>query len=240
MHPASRLLAKEEDQVQELKGTDRDLKDRTSFRRMLKQTIRKENRVYRSQRTMYNRGQDNVEFDFLVDDVKSSISFLLSLRQKKVTQEVVLELTDDSWSRPESSTRLPKTSQNGEREVDTYLEPLDARSLLTARTAAGRERSVASSTPPSSLELEWEHEDFVPRSVPPPIATLPEEDDESTAGWSRLSTPDSLEWDPVEAPLASDSGGDNRGELDAETEQLLCEIERLTSRALRETGDWSS
>ena len=60
----------------------------------------------------------------------------------------------------------------------------------------------------------------------------------STA-WSRISTPDSLEWDPVEAPLATASERPLE-ELDAETEQLLSEIERLTSRALRETGDWSS
>jgi len=60
----------------------------------------------------------------------------------------------------------------------------------------------------------------------------------STA-WSRISTPDSLEWDPVEAPLAAASERPIE-ELDAETEQLLSEIERLTSRALRETGDWSS
>lgn len=61
----------------------------------------------------------------------------------------------------------------------------------------------------------------------------------SSAGWSRISTPDSLEWDPVEAPLAS-MGDECQRDLDTETEMLLSEIERLTSRALRETGDWSS
>ena len=42
------------------------------------------------------------------------------------------------------------------------MQPLDARSLLAARavlqTTANREKSIASSTPPSSLDLEWEHE----------------------------------------------------------------------------------
>ena len=57
--------------------------------------------------------------------------------------------------------------------------------------------------------------------------------------WSRISSPDSLEWDPVEAPLGTASERSVE-ELDAETEQLLSEIERLTYRALRETGDWSS
>lgn len=46
------------------------------------------------------------------------------------------------------------------------LQPLDARSLLAARavlqTANQREKSIASSTPPSSLDLEWEHEGMFP------------------------------------------------------------------------------
>jgi hypothetical protein len=46
--------------------------------------------------------------------------------------------------------------------VDVPLQPLDARSLLAARavlqTVSHREKSIASSTPPSSLDLEWEHE----------------------------------------------------------------------------------
>lgn len=49
--------------------------------------------------------------------------------------------------------------------------------------------------------------------------------------WSRVSTPNSLEWDPVEADMVC---------VDLETEQLLTEIERLTDRALQETGEWTS
>jgi hypothetical protein len=45
---------------------------------------------------------------------------------------------------------------------DVPLQPLDARSLLAARavlqTVCQREKSITSSTPPSSLDLEWEHE----------------------------------------------------------------------------------
>lgn len=48
--------------------------------------------------------------------------------------------------------------------------------------------------------------------------------------WSRVSTPNSLEWDPVEADMVC---------VDLETEQLLTEIERLTDRALKETGEWT-
>jgi hypothetical protein len=50
--------------------------------------------------------------------------------------------------------------------VGVPLQPLDARSLLAARavlqTVSQREKSIASSTPPSSLDLEWEHEGMSP------------------------------------------------------------------------------
>jgi len=49
--------------------------------------------------------------------------------------------------------------------------------------------------------------------------------------WSRVSSPNSLEWDPVEPDMVC---------VDMETEQLLTEIERLTDRALKETGEWTS
>lgn len=49
--------------------------------------------------------------------------------------------------------------------------------------------------------------------------------------WSRVSTPNSLEWDPVESDMVC---------VDLETEQLLTEIERLTDRALKETGEWTN
>ncbi|KAG8036743.1 hypothetical protein G9C98_004065 [Cotesia typhae] len=48
--------------------------------------------------------------------------------------------------------------------------------------------------------------------------------------WSKVSTPNSLEWDSV---------GDNEACVDIETEQLLTEIERLTNKTLKETGEWS-
>lgn len=48
--------------------------------------------------------------------------------------------------------------------------------------------------------------------------------------WSRVSSPNSLEWDPVEPDMVC---------VDMETEQLLTEIERLTDRALKETGEWT-
>ncbi|GFG37589.1 hypothetical protein Cfor_12676 [Coptotermes formosanus] len=147
-------------------------------------------------------------------------------------------------------------SRGSRSVVDVPLQPLDARSLLAARavlqTANQREKSIASSTPPSSLDLEWEHEGCLPVHLLHYAGVVEDDGCESTAtngqngtsaagsaGWSRISSPDSLEWDPVEAPLAA-ARERSVEELDTETEQLLSEIERLTSRALRETGDWSS
>lgn len=56
---------------------------------------------------------------------------------------------------------------------------------------------------------------------------------ESDSEWSRISSANSLEWDSVQnslhvSPPASD--------VDTDTQMLLCEIERLTSQTLSETG----
>ena len=48
--------------------------------------------------------------------------------------------------------------------------------------------------------------------------------------WSKVSSPDSLEWDPVEGDVVC---------VDLETEHLITEIERLTDKTLRETGEWT-
>lgn len=53
----------------------------------------------------------------------------------------------------------------------------------------------------------------------------------TVSAWSRISTPNSLEWDPVEADMSC---------VDVDTEKLLTEIERLTDKALKETGEWTT
>lgn len=53
----------------------------------------------------------------------------------------------------------------------------------------------------------------------------------TSSPWSRVSSPNSLEWDPVEPDMVC---------VDIETEQLLTEIERLRDRALKETGEWTN
>lgn len=46
---------------------------------------------------------------------------------------------------------------------------------------------------------------------------------------SRMTTPDSLEWDFIDSSIPT---------IDQETEQLIAEIERLTTNALQETGQY--
>ncbi|XP_044735978.1 uncharacterized protein LOC123298130 isoform X2 [Chrysoperla carnea] len=198
------------------------------------------------------RHDDSIEFFHLVDSSE---------------KKPVLELAEDLWcplgdphySRLHKSASVQSRPSQSTSAGDISLQCLDARSLLTS--GAGREQSVlSSSTPPSSIDLEWEHEGY---PSPAPWKVLPEEDDflhfdsssqnsqvtiatpaqqkkcpsEIThlSGWSQISTPDSLEWDPVQTAL-QDSSELPVSDLDAETEQLLCEIERLTKKALKETG----
>lgn len=89
---------------------------------------------------------------------------------------------------------------------------------------------TSTSTPPSSVDLEWEHEAgfFCSGSSQPPSKT--EEEVTATVGSDKCGTPlsNELEWDDgFVSPEATD--------LDLETEQLICEIEQLTSQALQET-----
>ncbi|KAL1139517.1 hypothetical protein AAG570_006500 [Ranatra chinensis] len=108
--------------------------------------------------------------------------------------------------------------------------PLDAHTLLASRAVQKRKISCSSTTPPSSLDLEWENEgalastSFHRKRLP--SCNLEEGSSESGVGGT---SPESLEWDPC------DQSG-----TDIETEQLIYEIERLTSRALNETGDWTN
>lgn len=50
--------------------------------------------------------------------------------------------------------------------------------------------------------------------------------------WSRVSSTNSLEWDNVQSVHDSPP----LSEVDTDTQFLLCEIERLTNKTLKETG----
>lgn len=196
---------------------------------------------------MSYQGDEQVEF---IDDKggtdqsrgsKTLLSFLsLNRFKKKNGIPVTLELLEDgAWSKGKTNKYARLNSRNDASTssgLDTPLQILDARTLM-------KQQACVSSTPGSSLDLEWEHEGM-------PLPIMDDEKVESTDGsmtqtslnnsqpssltaspWSRVSTPNSLEWDPVEADMVC---------VDLETEQLLTEIERLTDRALKETGEWTN
>ncbi|XP_060820892.1 uncharacterized protein LOC132909806 [Bombus pascuorum] len=203
-------------------------------------------RFYQRHTSMSYQGDEQVEF---IDDKgdaeqprgsKTLLSFLsLNRFKKKHGVPVTLELLEDgAWSKGTNkyarlNSRNDASTSSG---LDTPLQILDARTLM-------KQQTCVSSTPGSSLDLEWEHEGM-------PLPVIDDEKVESTDGsitqtsvnnsqpssltaspWSRVSTPNSLEWDPVEADMVC---------VDLETEQLLTEIERLTDRALKETGEWTN
>ncbi|XP_050466378.1 uncharacterized protein LOC126859291 [Cataglyphis hispanica] len=170
---------------------------------------------------------------------KSLLSFLSLKRfKKKHGVPVTLELLEDGgWSRSGNkyarlSSRNDVSTSSG---LDTSLQVLDARTLI-------KQQTYVSSTPGSSLDLEWEHE-----GMPLPILSNGKENTENSltqtsvnnsqpssltsSPWSRVSSPNSLEWDPVEPDMVC---------VDIETEQLLTEIEKLRDRALKETGEWTN
>ncbi|XP_076766256.1 uncharacterized protein LOC143433038 [Xylocopa sonorina] len=205
-------------------------------------------RFYQRHTSMSYQGDEQVEF---IDDKgdadqsrgsKTLLSFLsLNRFKKKHGVPVTLELLEDgAWSKGTNSYARLNSRNNASTSsgLDTPLQILDARTLM-------KQQACVSSTPGSSLDLEWEHE-----GMPLPIMDENYEKVESTDGsmtqtsvnnsqpssltaspWSRVSTPNSLEWDPVEADMVC---------VDLETEQLLTEIERLTDRALKETGEWTN
>jgi hypothetical protein len=146
-----------------------------------------------------------------------------------------------AYSRLNESQRLPSTGSCTSRDIQ--LQCLDARALLSR---------TATSTPVSSLDLEWEHE-TIPISVihdpsgsswtalPEDFSQCPTESSpqntapalNSDSDWSRVSSANSLEWDNVQNSIQASPP---MSEVDTDTQMLLSEIERLTSQTLRETG----
>lgn len=154
-----------------------------------------------------------------------------------------------------------------ETSSDQAFQCLDAKALIAPQNYVGfslaQENKSLNSTPPSSLDLEWEHE----ASCHPRTTRDEEEDSDSAAAssinnsrcrpyyrslhsrtrqgsrqgsltqdsstgskeGSRMTTPDSLEWDFVDSSIPA---------IDQETEQLIAEIERLAANALEETGHY--
>ncbi|XP_071646832.1 uncharacterized protein [Temnothorax longispinosus] len=202
-------------------------------------------RFYQRHTRMSPQEEEQVEFvdvqghEDQANGSKSLLSFLSLKRfKKRHGVPVTLELLEDGrWSRGGNkyarlSSRNDVSTSSG---LDMPFQVLDARTLM-------KQQAYVSSTPGSSLDLEWEHE-----GMPIPIVEDERGDTDNSltqtsannsqpssltaSPWSRVSSPNSLEWDPVEPDMVC---------VDMETEQLLTEIERLTDRALKETGEWTS
>ncbi|XP_057337953.1 uncharacterized protein LOC130676015 isoform X1 [Microplitis mediator] len=169
---------------------------------------------------------------------KKILSFfsLKKLKKRHGGVPVSLELVEDNWKRKSNKYYRLESQNNASTGSDlNTLQTLDARFLL-------KHPGCISSTPASSLDLEWEHEVIPlplddsdrPKSTndsPSKTSSNGSQPSSLTASpWSKVSTPNSLEWDSV---------GDNEACVDIETEQLLTEIERLTDKTLKETGEWS-
>ncbi|CAH1366481.1 unnamed protein product [Tenebrio molitor] len=202
------------------------------------------------------QGQGNgIEFSFLVDNnsathqrIKRTFLSRLFDKRNDNKQKPVLDLVDGllnpqvtAYSRLNESQRLPSTGSCTSRDIQ--LQCLDARALLSR---------TATSTPVSSLDLEWEHE-TIPISVihdpsgsswtalPEDFSQCPTESSpqntapalNSDSDWSRVSSANSLEWDNVQNSIQASPP---MSEVDTDTQMLLSEIERLTSQTLRETG----
>ncbi|XP_077269345.1 uncharacterized protein LOC143901168 [Temnothorax americanus] len=202
-------------------------------------------RFYQRHTRMSPQEEEQVEFVDVQgheDQAKGSKSLLSFLSVKRFKKRhgvpVTLELLEDGrWSRGGNkyarlSSRNDVSTSSG---LDMPFQVLDARTLM-------KQQAYVSSTPGSSLDLEWEHEGMpIPimedergdtdNSLTQTSANNSQPSSLTASPWSRVSSPNSLEWDPVEPDMVC---------VDMETEQLLTEIERLTDRALKETGEWTS
>ncbi|XP_046618144.1 uncharacterized protein LOC124304131 isoform X1 [Neodiprion virginianus] len=190
------------------------------------------------ERTEFCQQSDRDERMMSCERRKNLLSFLSLKRFKKRRGvPISLELAEDGgW--PMGGSKYVRLNSRSTASVssglDVSLQTLDARNLMKHGYVP---------TPASSLDLEWEHEGLPisPRSdinaentdnsLSFPSVNNSQPSSLTASPWSRVSTPNSLEWDPVEADMVC---------VDVETEQLLTEIERLTDRALKETGDWTS
>ncbi|XP_043461105.1 uncharacterized protein LOC122497764 isoform X2 [Leptopilina heterotoma] len=203
------------------------------------------NRFYRSHTRMSSEEDEQVEFDpdFEIGqrkqlNSKRLLSFLIMKRFKKRNKGSTLQLIedDDDWTMNCNKYILlhSKNAASTSYDSDTSLRSTDPQKII-------RDQRGISSTPASSLDLEWETEGIPlhalgtnqkEKSCNSSIKTADNSHPSSLTAspWSRVSSPDSLEWDPIEADIVC---------LDLETERLITEIERLTDKTLRETGDWT-
>ncbi|XP_046668580.1 uncharacterized protein LOC124359682 [Homalodisca vitripennis] len=211
----------------------------------LKSISRRRKRLYKLEHSHYNKNEDKVELHFLVEEEEIHAQETANnepCRSKKICHRICSFLKPNCYKHirgghrmleveTESRCESPSPSHSSVANIatdaeDVHLVTLDVRTLRSVQSAW----RYVSLTPPSSIDLEWESDGIVGNAAPlcqPRLQSTTEEC--STASVLEDSPAESLEWDSCE------------GALDTDTEQLLCEIERLTARALRETGgDWAN
>ncbi|CAL4066607.1 unnamed protein product [Meganyctiphanes norvegica] len=192
-------------------------------------------RSYQPVRSRYLPDQDTIQLELIdsqVTDVRStqsscSLSQFLARLCNKVDKEEELELTTPQHYRPRRSTMrsitlgslvsLTEPESPITNSIDLEWEPEAGLGNCGQRSPTERESSTQLSASNTADTGSW-----VPRSA--------------------CSTPNSLEWDFRASTLslrgAEGEGGwqQQRHRQDAETEQLLYEIEQLAARALADTG----
>ncbi|XP_073978669.1 uncharacterized protein isoform X2 [Rhodnius prolixus] len=197
----------------------------------------------RLHRCIYSHGTDEIELELLVDgeteegeDVLSSKNvWTMTGRIPSAVSSRIRKVSSDLRNVKHYSENLSKEDEKENDYVDeSQLIPLDAHTLLAARAVQRRTTSFSSSTPPSSVDLEWETEGALLGTVYrfKSLPTSSVDDGSSCSGGGAGGgggSPESLEWDPCE-----------QATMDLETEQLINEIEQLTHKALEETGVWSN
>lgn len=203
------------------------------------------------------------------------LSSLFSLqRNKKNQEEICLELTESPPSSQFCNGYIAQPCAPDQRHMynpaahsDLVFQSLDAKALLAPQCHMGsylnQENKSLISTPPSSIDLEWEHE------VSLNLRSQKEgEEDSDSAGISlnnnfrshhqyykptrrsRVgsrqgsitvdSSTGSKEGSRMTTPDSLEWDFIDRSSpvIDQETEQLLAEIERLAANALEETGNY--
>ncbi|BES87609.1 Hypothetical protein NTJ_00416 [Nesidiocoris tenuis] len=194
----------------------------------------KPNRYLSLRKCVYLPGQDKVELELLVEEgLEDMTDEELDIDVWTMSKGELALLSAEKLKKPSGvGTARSAKNKNDSGSYDAFegqqMMALDAHSLLASRAVQNRTASCCSSTPPSSIDLEWETESVLQAVPVRPKSTgvsNAEDGGSSCSGGGGVS-PESLEWDPCNDANATDY----------ETDQLIREIEMLTSRALQETG----
>ncbi|TRY77937.1 hypothetical protein TCAL_11059, partial [Tigriopus californicus] len=209
-------------------------------------------------------GLDDYNLGFQSGDgyhhVASGEAFSTHYQQQQQQQQKRLPAPSGSICNKKKQTYQRKPSNPRQAIPSNGFVTLDPRKLIHADNSSDWGGSVSSleslhrrpdrTTPNSSIDLEWENDDEA--NLPPDLDNPPSLSVNDTTAEtcsialrshasSQVSIP-GLDWDSQgeSADLLSLNNVPlEEAPLDFETEQLISEIEQLTSRALKETNQWN-